>query len=48
MPHFEKGGVVNNVGDVNVSLQSSGKESVDILRIGKGLRRAIRQKRVRL
>ena len=48
IPKFAEGGSVTNVGDVNITLQSTGSESVDIVKIGKGLRRAIRQGRVRL
>lgn len=45
---FANGGPVTNVGDVNISMSSSGSEAVDIVRIGKGLRRAIRRGKVQL
>ena len=44
---FANGGNVN-VGDVNVSMTSSGNESVDVVRIGKLLRREIRRGTLRL
>lgn len=49
MPHFDRGGpVTTNVGDINVSLQSSGKETVDVQRIGRALRREIRKGSIKL
>ena len=49
VPRFERGGeVTTTIGDINVSLHSTGSEAVDIVKIGNGLRRAIRQGRVKL
>ena len=48
IPRFQSGGEVTNVGDVNITLQSTGRETVDIVKIGKGLRRAIRRGRIKL
>lgn len=45
---FNRGGPVTNIGDINVSLRSSGRESVDIVQIGKGLRQEIRRGRIKL
>lgn len=42
------GNVTTNVGDVNVSMQSSGNASTDVARIGKLLRREIRRGTVKL
>jgi hypothetical protein len=40
---FASGGYVTNVGDVNISLQPSGNESVDVAKIGRLLHREIRR-----
>jgi len=45
---YANGGLVTNVGDINVSMSSSGNAQADIVAIGKGLRREIRRGRVRL
>lgn len=46
--HFASGGPVTNTGDFNISVQSSGNSTVDAVKIGKALRRAIRQGRITL
>jgi len=46
---FARGGLVNNnVGDVNVSMQSSGNENYDVTKFGKLLRRQIRRGTLKL
>jgi len=45
---FQRGGIVNNVGDVNVNMQSSGNESYDVTKFGKLLRRQIRRGTLKL
>ena len=45
---YAAGGPVTNVGGVNISLNSSGNEQIDIIKIGKGLERAIRQRSIKL
>lgn len=46
MPRFSRyaeGGVVTNVGDINVSLSSSGNANIDVQQIGRLLKREIRR-----
>jgi TP901 family phage tail tape measure protein len=45
---YAGGGLVTNVGDINVSMASSGNAQADIVAIGKGLRREIRRGRIKL
>lgn len=45
---YANGGLVTNVGDINVNMQSSGNTQADIVAIGKGLRREIRRGRIKL
>lgn len=46
---YASGGLVtNNVGDIHLSMNSSGNVQTDIVAIGKGLRREIRRGRIRL
>ncbi len=46
--HMSNGGPVTNIGDLNVTVQSSGNSTVDAAKIGKALQRAIRQRRITL
>jgi TP901 family phage tail tape measure protein len=45
--YFASGGSVTNVGDVKISVNSSGQTQPDIVRIGQGLHRAINQGKIR-
>jgi len=45
---FADGGPVNNYGDFNISVPSNGNKNLDIVAIGRGLQRAIRQRSVKL
>jgi hypothetical protein len=40
---FANGGSVTTVGDININAQSSGSTQVDVLQLGKQLRREIRR-----
>jgi hypothetical protein len=45
---YERGGLVsNNVGDIHLSMQSSGNVQSDIVAIGKGIQREIRRGRLK-
>ena len=44
---FQNGGDVTTVGDININMNSSGNESVDVTKIGKLLQRQIRRKTLR-
>lgn len=45
---YAQGGPVTNVGDININLKSSGNEQIDVNRIGKLLRRGIKQGTINL
>jgi len=45
---FANGGAVTNVGDINVSMSSSGNAELDVVHIGKALHREIRRGTIKL
>lgn len=48
IPRLQAGGPVTNIGDLNVSMQSSGNEGYDVVKLGKLLRREIRRGTLKL